>query len=58
MHRVDYGFFHTLLGFNKDEETTSKRYPPLAPVLYDESRTRDPYKAFRSEYIMNVSLVV
>jgi hypothetical protein len=47
--------FKDLLGYKPDEEKINKRWPPLAPVLYIDGQTTDPYKAFRSQYIKKVS---
>ncbi|KAB5587332.1 hypothetical protein CTheo_9234 [Ceratobasidium theobromae] len=46
--------FKDLLGFREGEETTSKKWPVLAPVLYNGGQTHNAYRAFRSTYIKNV----
>lgn len=52
--RVDNEDFCDLLGFQEGEEASNRRWPTLAPVLYIDSQTQNPYKAFQSNYIKSV----
>ncbi|KAF8596417.1 hypothetical protein BDV93DRAFT_563359 [Ceratobasidium sp. AG-I] len=52
--RTNHEDFKELLGFQAEEEITSRRWPALAPVLYIDGQTKNSHKAFRSAYIKNV----
>lgn len=55
--RSNNDMFKELLGFQEDEDTPSRRYPCLAPVLYTDKEIDNPRKAFRSKYIKDVSIL-
>ncbi|KAG8707610.1 hypothetical protein FRC09_001731 [Ceratobasidium sp. 395] len=46
--------FQKLLGFKAEGPTVKERYPPLAPVLYKNSRVGRNSHVFQSEYIFNI----
>ncbi|KAG8714189.1 hypothetical protein FRC08_012259 [Ceratobasidium sp. 394] len=52
-HRMANKTFQELLGFKSDGKSPAERYPCLAPVLYQNSRTGSNTRLFRSNYIYN-----
>ncbi|KAG9085534.1 hypothetical protein FRC06_003563 [Ceratobasidium sp. 370] len=52
-HRMANKEFQQLLGFTSDGKSPAERYPCLAPVLYQNSRSGSNTRLFRSDYIYN-----
>ncbi|KAG9088996.1 hypothetical protein FRC07_012435, partial [Ceratobasidium sp. 392] len=52
--RAAHEDFHDLLGYTADEDTPSKKWPTMAPVLYLDGRVDQDEFVFRSSYIKAV----